>query len=246
MNQEVQNVNTIAPLQNVSRCMSTLKRAVDRPGHLPGIIAMYGRSGWGKSTAASYVNAKYQAYYVEAKDTWTRKAFLEAILLEMGIKPPATIDKQATEVAKQLACSGKPLIIDEFDYIIRKKNVNMVRDLYDGSGGCPILIIGEENLEDKLQSWERFHNRVLDWVPAEPCNLDDGKHLRKLYCDKVKIADNLLKRVVEVCKGNISRTCINLSNIQEFALEKGLPAIGLDEWGNQKLFDGTATKRRVY
>lgn len=244
MNQEVQNVNSIAPLQNVSRCMSTLKRSIDRPGHLPGIISLYGPSGWGKSTAAAYVANYFQAYYVEAKDTWTRKAFLEAILLEMGIAPATTISKQAEQVTEQLAVSGKPLLIDEFDYIVKKNNVDMVRDIYDGSGSA-ILIIGEEKLETNLRRWERFHNRVLDWVPAEACSLKDSQLLRKLYCDKVNVADDLLNRVMTVCKGNVSRTCINLANIQEYALQKGMSEISLQDWGNQHLFDGAAPKRRV-
>lgn len=244
MTQAIQNVNSVAPLQNVTRCMTTLKRAIDRPGHLPGITAFYGPSGWGKSTAAAYIAHMYRAYYVEAKDTWTKKAFLAAILLEMGIPAAKTIAEMAQQVAQELALSGKPLIIDEFDYIVKKGNVDMVRDLYDSSG-APILVLGEEQLETNLRKWERFHNRVLDWVPAEPANLEDTRHLRDLYCGDIEVADDLLKKIMDVCRGNVSRTCINLANIREYAINQGLERLSLEDWGNQYLYDGSAPKRRV-
>ena len=43
----------IAPLTNVALCLGTLRRAIDRPRHLPGITVFYGPSGYGKSTAAA-------------------------------------------------------------------------------------------------------------------------------------------------------------------------------------------------
>jgi hypothetical protein len=74
-----------APLQNVALCTQALKDAMERPLHLPGLVAFYGPSGWGKTVSATYASNKYRAYYVAAKESWTKKAFLEAILTEMGI-----------------------------------------------------------------------------------------------------------------------------------------------------------------
>ena len=46
-------VNTVANLANVSLAVKALERAIDRPAHLPGMVVLYGPSGWGKSTAAA-------------------------------------------------------------------------------------------------------------------------------------------------------------------------------------------------
>lgn len=246
MNQEVQNVNTIAPIQNVSRCMDTLERAMNRPAHLPGIIAFYGPSGWGKTTAAAYIGNVFRAYRVEVKDSWTRKGLLESILVEMRIKPAKTIYEMARQVAEQLAISGTPLIIDEFDYIVKKNNVDLIRDLYDTSG-APILIMGEENLETNLRKWERFHNRVIDWVPAVPADMADTKHLAKLYCDKITITDDLINNLLDTMNGNVSRICINLNNIQEYALQQGKLEFCLNDWtqSGMQFYTGCAPRRRV-
>ena len=54
MQQNDTAVNTgIAPLTNIALCLGTLRRAMDRPRHLPGITVFYGPSGYGKSTAAA-------------------------------------------------------------------------------------------------------------------------------------------------------------------------------------------------
>jgi hypothetical protein len=64
----------------------------------------------------------------------------------------------------ELAKSGRPLIIDEFDHLMKGDKVELIRDLYEGSQGT-FLIIGEEMLARKLEKWERFHGRILNWVP---------------------------------------------------------------------------------
>jgi DNA transposition AAA+ family ATPase len=146
---------TMAPLTNVGICLKALQRSLARPAHLPGMVCFYGPSGWGKSTAAAYVTNKLNAYYIECKSSWTRKAILNAILSEMGIMPENTIYQMADQVYEQLAISGRPLIIDEMDYMVSKGAVEIIRDIYEGSKAA-ILLIGEERLPKKLERWERF------------------------------------------------------------------------------------------
>ena len=90
-----------------------------------------------------------------------------------------------------------PLIIDELDHMVKKGAVELIRDIHDGSQAA-ILLIGEERLPAKLERWERFHGRVLDWVPAQPADLDDCRHLANLYCHNIKIADDLLSAMHKV------------------------------------------------
>jgi len=244
MTNETATVNTIAPLTNVSLCVSALELAISRPAHLPGMVSYYGPSGYGKSNGAAFAANKFNAYYVECKSTWTKKAFLSNVLKEMGMAQAKTIPEMTDQIAEQLALSGRPLIIDEFDHMVDKKAVEVVRDIYEGSN-APILLIGEERLEDNLTHWERFHNRILKWVPAQPASADDAGLLRKLYCQKVIVEDDILNKLMEVTKGCVRRICVNLYNVQEFALENGMSQISLAEWGNQPFYTGKAPKRRV-
>lgn len=253
MTQKDASVNAwggVAPLQNVGLCLSALEKAAHRPGHLPGMVVLYGPSGYGKSTAAAYVATRLDAYYVEARSSWTKKAMLEAILTSMDIRkgravqPARTIAGMADQIAEQLALSGRPLIIDEMDHVVERNAVELVRDLYEASRAA-ILLIGEEALPGKLAQWERFHGRILDWVAAQPADIEDGKSLRDLYCDRVRVADDLLADVVAAAEGSVRRICVNLERIQEQGQLEGRDVMDRAAWGGRALYTGRAPRRRA-
>ena len=233
----------IAPLANITLADRAITRAMERAEHLPGMVEFHGPSGWGKSIAANYVANRYRAYYVQAKSVWTKKAFLLAILKEMGIKPAGTLSEMLDQIAEQLATSGRPLIVDEMDHIVDKNAVELVRDIYESSF-APILLIGEEGLPHKLKKFERFHGRILDWVAAAPVSIEDARALSELYCSRVKVADDLLEKLVEIAHGSVRRVCVNLEMIQEKTLADGQDEIDLSAWGSRELYRGEAPKAR--
>lgn len=208
------------------------------------MASFYGPSGYGKSFAAAYTANRYNAYHVQCKSGWTRGPLLKNLLKEMGIHPAKDISEMTDQVSEQLLLSGRPLIIDEFDHIVKKKCVELIRDIYEGSN-APILLIGEENLEHDLSEWERFHNRIMDWIPAQPASLDDVRLLRKLYCQDVQIGDDILNRLIDINAGCVRRIRINLHRVQKFAIDQGLNHISLTEWGNQPFYTGKVEKRKV-
>lgn len=101
------NLSGKAPLANVGLTLGALSGAMKRPAHLPGIVVLYGPSGLGKSTAATVATVQLQAYYVQAKSSWTRKAVYQSILKVMGIVPAKTIYEMEEQVAGQLAASRR-------------------------------------------------------------------------------------------------------------------------------------------
>lgn len=243
---ETQSLNLLgkAPLVNVSLCVKTLEKAMTRPDHLPGIVSFSGPSGFGKSTAAAIAATRFDAVYVQAKSTWTRKAAHLAILKEMGVVPAKTLYGMAEQVAEQLALSRKPLIVDECDYLVKNGTVEMIRDIYEASGAA-ILLIGEEDMPTLLRRWERFHGRILTFALAEPASLDDARALRDLYVDGVEIAEDLLAKVHKEAKGSVRRICVNLEAIREEAVDNGLIRIDLAFWGSRPLYTGDAPTRRL-
>lgn len=97
----------------------------------------------------------------------------------------------------------------------------------------------------KLNRWERFHGRILDWVPAQPTDLEDARHLKRLYHPGIEVADDLLERIVAVSKGSARRVVVNLAQVEEFAKETGLKSLGMADWGSRTFFTGDAPTRRV-
>jgi hypothetical protein len=242
--EKISNTPTIAPLKNVALCLDTLNRAMTRAAHLPGMVVMYAPSGWGKSMAASYVANKTRAVYVECRSSFTKKALLLAIANELGIVPAKTIYELTDQIAEQLMLSGRPLILDEMDHIVDKNAVEIVRDIYEASKAT-ILMIGEELFPNKLRKWERFHNRVLEWTPAQPADIGDVKLLTKLYAPGITITDDLQQRLLDISKGAVRRLCVNIDRIRHEATINDWKTVNLELWGKRPLYTGEAPARRV-
>lgn len=165
-----------------------------------------------------------------------------AALTGAAIVPAKTIYEMEDQVAAQLAASGRPLIVDECDHLVAKSSIEIVRDIYEASGAA-ILLIGEEHLPAGLARWERIHNRVLEWVPAQYATMTDARALRDLYCDRVAVEDDLLAKIHEVSKGVARRICVNLERAQQAALGLGKKSMSLAEWGKRSFYTGEAPVR---
>ena len=165
-------ISTIAPLPNVAALQSLVDRTLNRHPDLPGMATFYGPSGDGKSFAGTYVMNSFDAVLVQAESSWTKKDMLVAMHEQIGLAPKGTINAMSNRVAEHLAVEDRALIVDEADYLVQKKMIEVLRDIYENSR-APVILIGEESLPQKLKAWERIHNRMLDWVATEPGTLDD-------------------------------------------------------------------------
>jgi DNA transposition AAA+ family ATPase len=239
MTAETSTYKNVAPLRNVSALLALVNRVQERSFSLPGMGTFHGPSGYGKSTALVYTAIKTGGVSVQVKSAWTRKAFCEAILTEMAVTPAKNIASMVEQISEHLAVTGLPLLIDEADHLMKNSMIELVRDIYEGSGAA-VILIGEELLPQKLRQWERVHNRMLDWVAAEPASLSDVGHLAKIYARDISVEDDLQKLILEQSRHNTRRVCVNLERVQEFALRKGLETVGRAEWGTNALFTGTA------
>lgn len=245
MAEQEENINTVAPLRNVVAMVALIERVRSRAHNLPGMATFYGPSGWGKSSAAIYATIKFNAVTVQVKSVWTKKTLCEAILAEVGIPPDPTVSRMLDQISQHLALTGLPLLIDEADFLVQRKMIEIVRDIYEGSG-APVILIGEELLPQKLRPWERVHGRILDWVAAQPGDLTDLGHLAKIYAPGIEIAPDLRAKLLAASHGSIRRVCVNLDRIREFAAIKGLKRVCLADWANQPFFTGAAPEIRKF
>lgn len=244
MTTQQQPVNTVANLPNVQLCMTLMQRLISRDLRLPGMGVFYGPSGFGKSTAASYIRNKLDAYYIECKDSWTKKALHVEILKEMGIRPEGSTYDMYVQICENLANTEKALIVDEMDVLVEKKAIEAIRSIYEGSQ-APVLLIGEEQLPKKLEKWEKFHGRILDWVGAEPIRIEDAVLLSSFYCPNVEVSEDLFLAVFNKGRGSARRMSTNFANIARKAKRLGIDSIGFKEFPETDLYIGRATTRRI-
>lgn len=236
---------SVAPLRNVVALTALIDRIKTRSHSLPGMGTFYGPSGFGKTMAAIYAANRFGAVSVQLKSVWTRKTLCEAILAEMGEAPGKSVSGMVDQISERLARSDAPLLIDEADYLVKRGMVEIIRDIYEGSGS-PIVLIGEELLPQKLREWERVHGRMLDWVAAQPGDLSDVGHLARIYARGITVETALQERLLRESHGSIRRICVNLDRVAEFARVKGLKSVGPVEWQGQGFFTGSAPEVRKF
>lgn len=234
----------IAPLRNVLLMRRMMEHLVNRSPNLPGIGVLYGRAGLGKSNACAYSASAYRAIYVELRDHFTRKVLLLEILREMAIKPARTTSELFDQVCEELTRSRRPLILDMGDYLIKRHLVDIVLDIYEGSGAA-VAIVGEEGFAAALKrASERVYDRVLEWLPAEPADLDDARKLAKLYSPDVAIADELLAAILEKSARIARRIAVNIEYARQAAKRAGKRTIGPDDFDPKSFHTGEAPARR--
>lgn len=223
---EVTGGHSVAPLKNVSALMTLVVTLRDRPAGLPGIGVGSGPSGFGKSVAAQYAQNKAGCTYIEARSYWSGKTFCENLLIELGGRPKGTISRMMEAIIDAMASRpDRPLIIDEADKLVDKNQIELVRDIYETTQ-APIVLIGEEELPVKLASFERMHNRVLDWVLFQPCDTDDTRHLaRAVLRNQVEIADDLIEAIRVRTGGRARRIATTLYQVKTFATNAGLKSV---------------------
>lgn len=232
-----------AQIHNLDLVRTAVERLVNRQATLPGFAVLYAPAGYGKTTALLAVAHETRAYYVAMRSAWSRKTLLQKILTEMGVKPVGTIPDLLDQVCQQLGASGRPLMIDEFDFALRTDNmVELVRDIYEGSQAT-VILCGEELLPQKLKRWERFHSRVLSWVPAQPVSLHDARVLAPIYAPGIQIADDLLDHLVNIASGSVRRICVNLAGIGDTSALEGWQRVDRTAWASRPLYTGEAPRR---
>jgi DNA transposition AAA+ family ATPase len=232
-------------IKNVAAFMVMMTKLIGREPHLPGFGVCHAPSGYGKTWASIAAQNRTRAARIQVGDSWTRRTFLRAVLKEFGhrTKERASIAEMADlAIAAMGEDPRKPLIIDEADKMLDKGWIEIVRELQEASG-APIILIGEEQLPTKMLAVERMHNRVLDWMAAQPCDLEDTRELAKALT-RVKIADDLLDAIRQNSGGRARRIVVNISQVNDFARNKGTQSVDLKLWGDGSFFTGAPPQPR--
>lgn len=239
------NMQTISKTATAERLKGAVDGAINREAGLSGVVVMYGESGVGKTAAIGYCVAGNTGYYVECRSSWTRKAFLVAVMKAMGAdvlvdedgkgkgKRALTISEMVDCIGAQLNQSRKPLFVDDVQYLLERDAANVLTDIHNTSGGGTLVLVGEERVPKLLRHLERLHNRVLTWVPANPGTVEDISAIAEARWPDVLFDQDLLASLIQSVKGCLRRAINNLVKVRAFATEMGMTSINLTQWEDQ-------------
>lgn len=225
------------PVKNIARLREAGDALINRTPGMPGMGLIWGPTGYGKTTAVTWFINQCHGVYIRAMRLWSPKSMLTAIARELDLDIKAMNNGMLVEaIIQRLAESGRPLFIDEADYVVETRRLtDTLRDIHDLST-VPVILVGMHGIEKRIRNNEQFTGRISQWVNFEGIDRDDCRLLAD-GLSEVKIADDLLKHLHQEASprsgsngAEVRRLVVGLGRIEQYARSRGLDAISESDW----------------
>ncbi|WP_111747642.1 AAA family ATPase [Salinisphaera orenii] len=227
----------IVQTENILRLHEASTALLERHAGMPGMGVVHGDTGQGKSTACAWLNNKVHGVYVRARALSTPSSFLGSILAELDVEPSRSCAGMVDQIVERLALSGRPLLIDEADYVAEKiRLTETLRDIHDLST-VPVVLIGMGELTRKLDRRRQLSGRLAQSVEFGAIDTDDARAVADQLCE-VAVADDLLADLVDKAGGEIRRVVVGLGRIEQRARQLGQTELDKRGWGKASYFEG--------
>jgi len=233
------------PISNIARLSEAANALIHRAYGMPGMGLIEGQTGYGKTTAVAWLSIKLNGAFVRALATTTPSSLLESICKELGVGRRPTNVGTVEVIVQRLAETGRPLFIDEADYLVtNKRTIETLRDIHD-LATVPVVLIGMHGFRRKVTHLQQLTGRIAQWVEFEAASIDDAKQLARELAE-VDVAADLVHRLHDAARGSVRLIVVGLGRIEQFARARSLSKVSATDWpANADFFVGTAptTKR---
>ncbi|MGE4297564.1 MAG: AAA family ATPase [Desulfovibrionaceae bacterium] len=146
---------------NVTRMRTVMRQSLDTERGRPGMVAVWGAAGLGKTLTAQQCYAEHGGVYLRAWEDWSQSGMLQSVCESLGGGTPHGSQRCKRAIIKLLDDEpGQVIFMDEADRLAIKR-IEDLRDIYDCTG-TPIVLIGEPGLPVKLDARERIGGRIPD------------------------------------------------------------------------------------
>lgn len=222
----------IAETRNIATLAGVARKIRARPADLPGIVAIVGHPGVGKTQACVWLRDRTDAVFLRAKSVWTVRSLIDDMARELRVDASGRRGVVYDRVIEALAISARPVIVDEADYLLSASALlDAVRDIHD-LAQTPLFVVGMERFLAKAQRHEQFASRIAEAVRFEWADLADARAVAETCCD-VAFGDDLLERMVRATKGSLRRIKVALLQVEMWADAEGLSRVTTADWGDR-------------
>lgn len=234
----------IVPVTNVTKLAEAGDALLCRAPGMPGMGLCFGPSGFGKTTAIAWLATRQHGVFVRARATSTPTSLLATICKELNIATRFRLSETVDALVDKLAETGRPLFVDEADYVIKQERlVDTLRDLHDLSS-VPVVLIGMAGIDRKISLSPQLSGRMAQWVQFQPASVEDAKLLTKELCE-VAVADDLVTELHTRANGTMRNIVVGLGQIEQFARSRGAATVALSDWPRgADFFLGNATRTK--
>ena len=138
--------------------MDNLQKA---PSNVAKMALVYGAFGLGKSQTIMWWVTNNDAVYIRCNHNISPKWLLTEIVKELDEVPCYTSQRLFEQIEDKLKHNPKILVVDEIDYLFSNRHtIETLRDIHDKLG-IPILLVGMELADKKLQKYGHINDRIF-------------------------------------------------------------------------------------
>lgn len=181
--------NNLIKTKNVKRFISLMDNLQKAPSNVSKMALVYGAFGLGKSQTIMWWVTNNDAIYVRCNHNISPRWLLSEIVKELDEVPCYTSQRLFGQIEEKLKYNPKILVVDEIDYLFSNKHtIETLRDIHDKLG-IPVLLVGMELADKKLQKYGHINDRIFAKLKFEKLSKEDFKEIIETlsevnFCDK--------------------------------------------------------------
>lgn len=202
----------------------------------PAMALFSGQAGLGKTTAGAFLFGHADGVLVRCLKSDTMGTLLETLAQELGLDKRQRKADMIKFIVKELSLTGRPVFIDEADYLADKTEVlETIRDIYD-LAQVPIILIGYEHLPKKIKRLPQLFSRISQHVKFQKADFEDIRIMASGLVEHTIIEDDLLLELLTEARGNLRLITTGLASVEKFAKSNGLNSITAMQWAERQFF----------
>lgn len=187
--------NSLIKTRNVKKFISLMDNLQKTPSNVSKMALVYGAFGLGKSQTIMWWVTNNDAIYVRCNHNISPRWLLSEIVKELDEVPCYTSQRLFEQIEEKLKYNPKILVVDEIDYLFSNKHtIETLRDIHDKLG-IPVLLVGMELADKKLQKYGHINDRIFAKLKFEKLSKEDFKEIIETLSE-VKFSDNAIKYII--------------------------------------------------
>ncbi len=187
--------NSLIKTRNVKRFISLMDNLQKTPSNVSKMALVYGAFGLGKSQTIMWWVTNHDAIYVRCNHNISPRWLLSEIVKELDEVPCYTSQRLFEQIEEKLKYNPKILVVDEIDYLFSNKHtIETLRDIHDKLG-IPVLLVGMELADKKLQKYGHINDRIFAKLKFEKLSKEDFKEIIETLSE-VKFSDNAIRYII--------------------------------------------------
>jgi DNA transposition AAA+ family ATPase len=207
--------------KNIKNFLSVMQRIKHRLHGVERIAIVAGEVGLGKTVAGLYFGVSEGATMLTVWPGMTQHWLLRELAKELGVDPVAwRTENLIDQIKKVLLEDPRTIILDEIDHFFRDNGekgidaLETLRKLHDVCH-CPMVFIGEEQIDKKIARIPRLNDRVVEIVRFERYKEGDVKDIVG-QLSEYRFGDDAIEKITKVSAGRI-RPIMRLVHVAESA-----------------------------